>query len=274
MSRQVVSFVRRALMLTISLAYAVWRSIAAGFGLAGRAAPVVLTYHAVSDADLARFERQMVSLKKRGTPVFADADPTPAHERRIAVTFDDAFQHVFDRVLPILCRHEIPATIFVPTGYIGGQPGWIHPSARRTKDAVASADALASADRRLVKLGSHSVTHPRLAGIDATALRRELESSKKTLEQIAGIGVGMIALPYGSCAPHVVTAAARAGYQRVFANVPVGNTYSILTGRTDVSPRDWSLEFRLKASGAYEWMAFAVPAKRQVLQLLGRPQEA
>src|SRR5262249_11443170 len=139
---------------------------------------------------------------------------------------------------------------------------------------VATSVALAGADRRYVRLGSHSVTHPRLASIEAAALRHELEVSKETLEHVAGAGIDMIALPYGAWAPHVVSAAAAAGYRRVFANVPVARTHSILTGRTDVSPRDWPLEFRLKASGAYQWMAFAVPAKRQVLQLLGRPQEA
>jgi peptidoglycan/xylan/chitin deacetylase (PgdA/CDA1 family) len=140
---------------------------------------------------------------------------------------------------------------------------------------VASAEALKALDPRRVRLGSHSVSHPRLAELDDIRLQTELTASKSTLERITGTRVALLALPYGSCSPRVIAAAERAGYERIFANVPIVRAIdSLLAGRVDVSPRDWPLEFRMKALGAYEWMALAVPAKREMLRVFGRPQAA
>lgn len=42
----------------------------------------------------------------------------PPAIRTLAVTFDDAFASVIDRALPILSALEVPATVFVPTGFM------------------------------------------------------------------------------------------------------------------------------------------------------------
>jgi hypothetical protein len=47
-------------------------------------------------------------------------------------------------------------------------------------------------------------------------------------------------------------------------------TSPMLHGRVNVSPRDWRLEFHLKATGSYSWLATAISAKRMLLSLLGR----
>jgi hypothetical protein len=47
-----------------------------------------------------------------------------------------------------------------------------------------------------------------------------------------------------------------------------------LFGRVNVTLHDWRVEFLLKIHGGYGWMAMAVPAKREVLKLVGRIQEA
>jgi peptidoglycan/xylan/chitin deacetylase (PgdA/CDA1 family) len=128
----------------------------------------------------------------------------------------------------------------------------------------------------LIRLGSHSVSHPRLGRLEKTALDTELTASRRALEGLGQEPVAMLALPYGSYARDVLEAASHAGYERVFANVPVageraGN--SRLVGRVDVSPQDWPLEFKLKATGAYEWMSFALPVKRAIVGALS-PQNA
>ena len=40
-------------------------------------------------------------------------------EEGIAITFDDAYQKISDDIFPLLKKYQIPAVIFVPTGYCG-----------------------------------------------------------------------------------------------------------------------------------------------------------
>ncbi len=225
--------------------------------------PVVLTYHGVAEADVPLFERQMQTLSKQARSVFPDEVADQTDRPAVAVTFDDAFQSVFDRALPILKKYRIVSTIFVPTGSIGGAPKWIAGTRAKDLGPVASEQTLKALDSALVRIGSHTVTHPRLSTLDQERLTWELESSKRALEALAGAPVQMLSLPFGSGTPGVVDAANRAGYRRVFANVPVsGGDATGLMGRINVTPHDWPIEFALKLNGAYGWMAFAVPAKR------------
>ena len=275
---------KRILALAISIAYYGCRLVYHGiarllFGRSPEMPLVVLTYHAVPEGGVARFERQMALLVRRTTPVFADARVESGAGRAVAVTFDDALRSVFDNALPVLAVYGVPATLFVPTGYLGTARGWVSdaPQATSAGDVLMSADCLRYLDRRLVKVGSHTVTHPRLANLDAAGLQAELVTSRQTLETITGTRVAMLSLPYGSFNDEVLVAAARAGYEQVFANVPVERSVddaSPLVGRVNVTPQDWPAEFLLKIYGGYDWMAMAVPAKREVLKLVGRIQEA
>jgi len=236
---------------------------------------VVMTYHSIHDVEITRFAAQMRLLSRSSIPaVFADYESSDGRPS-IAVTFDDAFQNVFDRALPVMARYSIPATVFVPTGYLGSSPGWIvagH-NPQRADGAVVSERGLKNIDRRLVMLGSHTVTHPHLASVTEEKLNVELGGSKQTLEGITGAPVAMLSLPYGECTAEVLQVAHRVGYSQVFANVPVMQQSAqvvSLIGRIDVSPRDWAMEFWLKMQGAYNWMAIAVPAKRELLHVFGK----
>jgi peptidoglycan/xylan/chitin deacetylase (PgdA/CDA1 family) len=269
---------KRGVALVVSLAYAsvatAGRCLAKLFGWNPGSSVVVLTYHTVAPTDLDRFESQMRLLRAHATPVFVDDTQTPNGRPFVAITFDDAFQSVFDRALPILAKYDIPATIFVPTAYLGGQPGWtVTPgTANPPSGTIARATTLASVDRRLVKLGSHTVTHPRLAALATRQVENELMGSRQALEELTGDPVRLLALPYGSFSDEVLVSASRAGYHQVFANVPVTGHRpgARLVGRINVSPADSLLEFRLKAAGAYDWLAAAIPVKRAITRGLGR----
>ena len=265
---------KRMLALAISMAYFAVQEIHDAIrrlrSRPGEPPPlVVLTYHAVPESDAGQFEAQMRDLKALADQVFADGTGGCANARRAAVTFDDGFQSVFDNALPIMANLDIPATLFVPTGYLAGAPGWI-PAVRRQRGSsgiVASAATLASSNSRLVKIGSHTVTHPHLPSQPGDALQAELAGSKRELEEITGAPVTILSFPYGSFDDRVLEAASAAGYRRLFANVPVmprSQDGAQLVGRINVSPRDWRVEFRLKVRGAYDWMAVAVTAKRAI----------
>jgi glycosyltransferase involved in cell wall biosynthesis/peptidoglycan/xylan/chitin deacetylase (PgdA/CDA1 family) len=93
----------------------------------------VLTYHRVGDAGSGppgivscspeQFERHMAWLGRSGRAVPLDALLRARTERRplargsILVTFDDAYEDFRDQAWPVLRRHGVPVTLFVPTAF-------------------------------------------------------------------------------------------------------------------------------------------------------------
>jgi peptidoglycan/xylan/chitin deacetylase (PgdA/CDA1 family) len=74
-------------------------------------------------ATRAGFDRQMRHLVERYHPVSADEVLAAARgarslpHRAVLVTFDDAYRDFGEIAWPILRRHGVPATVFVPTAY-------------------------------------------------------------------------------------------------------------------------------------------------------------
>lgn len=264
--------VKRGVALVISLGYLAVTRIVSLFAGKQRTPPIVLTYHSILSDDVAAFEWQVRYLSRTARLAFVD-DALHHEKDSVAVTFDDALSNVFEHALPTLARYRVPATLFVPTGYLGASPGWIDPSRNPQQVAglVASAEMLRSLDQRLVRLGSHSVTHAKLDAVPRERCQTELATSKRDLEALTGVPVRLLSLPYGRWSESVLNDAREAGYRWVLANVPMSSQRHLaipLVGRVDVSPRDSKLEFRLKVAGAYGWMAVAVPAKRAALSFL------
>jgi peptidoglycan/xylan/chitin deacetylase (PgdA/CDA1 family) len=190
---------------------------------------VVLCYHAVSDEWPSRLAVTRRQLREhvghfvgRGYhPVtFTEAVTQPADGRpRLAVTFDDGYASLEDNAAPILAELGVPATVFVPTAYVGtGEPmSWpgIEPWL-----ATPHRDELLPLDwdgvRRLAgagwEIGSHSHSHPRLTQIDDADLTRELRESRRILEEQLGGPCRSIAYPYGDVDERVLVAAREAGY--------------------------------------------------------------
>jgi peptidoglycan/xylan/chitin deacetylase (PgdA/CDA1 family) len=125
------------------------------------------------------------------------------------VTFDDGMRNNHDVAMPILREYEIPATVYVTVGYIGGSSPWIGP-------AGDGAMMTASQIRHLVaagwELGAHTMTHPDLSTLDYAACRREIEQSRTALEEIGGAPVETFAYPFGRYGPEALAAVRDAGF--------------------------------------------------------------
>ena len=50
--------------------------------------------------------------------------PLPPGKPVVAITFDDGYRSVREHALPILEQHGFPATMFVPTAYVGDENRW------------------------------------------------------------------------------------------------------------------------------------------------------
>jgi peptidoglycan/xylan/chitin deacetylase (PgdA/CDA1 family) len=221
---------------------------------------VVIYYHAIDPGQRARFARQMDDLVRLAQPVPAGVSSlpdSPAHY--CAITFDDGFVSVLENALPELELRNIPATFFVPTGSLGGPPAWVKANSPARHERVLSAEELAGLkDHRLLRIGSHSISHPNFLKLDPAQARRELEHSKAQLEAILGCKVGLFSFPHGAYDSQTIALARAAGYDCVFTINP-SNAFTsadnFVQGRVLVDPADWPLEYRLKLLGAYRWLA-------------------
>jgi peptidoglycan/xylan/chitin deacetylase (PgdA/CDA1 family) len=176
--------------------------------------------------------------------------------RTVAITFDDGYADNFFEARPLLERFEMPATVFVVSGFVGseqefwwddldrmllepGDCGW-HVEcdsdfeARQTRyrdlcrtvraasngerlkmlEQVRLAKGLPAAGRPthrimtreevqqlaqggLVEIGAHTETHPVLSALSIDDQMREIDRSKRQLEECVGKPIESFAYPFG-----------------------------------------------------------------------------
>lgn len=254
-------------------------NIAKGWRIVQRLMPArpkltILYYHAVSTSDVAAFERQMAWLARNANVVGPDHDgPLDAARPNVAITFDDAFESVAANAVPVLARHGLSATIFVPTGWLGRAPGWAMESDADREERVMDSAALQALPSEYIRFGSHTVDHPRLTQLAAAAIEAQFIRSRHDLESLLGAPIDTLAFPYGDHDQIVVEAARKAGFRYVYSVLPEAvrpGTGGICRGRTAVNAGDPLDLFTLKAHGAYEWMPAAIRMKRLVRDALKR----
>jgi peptidoglycan/xylan/chitin deacetylase (PgdA/CDA1 family) len=226
---------------------------------------LVLAYHAVSarwPADLSvtpeRLSSQLELLIARGYrgATFHQAVYDPPGQRTVAVTFDDGFRSVATLALPILRRHGIPGTIFLPTDYIGTDEPMRWPGIDQWSGGRHEAEALPMTWAEVAMLadagwevGSHTRSHPRLTQLDDASLAAELNGSRETCERQISRPCRTFAYPYGDHDGRVVAAARAAGYE---AACTLPESFSaddaLRTPRVGVWHGDGDVVFRIKTS--------------------------
>ena len=194
---------------------------------------VVLCYHAVSptwQSELAVTPEQLrlhvSAMLKRGfrPATFHDAVSAPSSKKTLAVTFDDGYRSMREHAYPVLSELGVPATVFMPTDFIGrdepmswpGVDGWLS-----TSDAhellPMSWDDLRWLTFRGWEIGSHTCSHPYLPTTRDEDVQRELAASKVVLEEGLGRPCRSLAYPYGGLSARIVASARAAGYDTAAA---------------------------------------------------------
>lgn len=115
----------------------------------------------------------------------------------LSITFDDGYRDNFEVAAPILKKHQLPATFFITTGFIGTQkvPFW-------DKDLVAwpgwmSWEQVRSLAAQGFSIGAHTDTHINMALTSPEEIKAELILSKQKLEAQLESAVNLFAYPFG-----------------------------------------------------------------------------
>lgn len=189
----------------------------------------ILMYHSISEGAGPKFKeftvpeslfaRQVEYLQQQAyTPMtvsqlvqawFQGGGSLPA--KPVVLTFDDAFLDFYTAALPILARYNVPATLYVPTTYVGGTSRWMQRSGEGSRPIV-SWEQLREISKSGIECGAHSQTHPQLDLLSPAAAKKEITQSKNILEEHLGEKVSSFAYPYGYHTSTVKRIVREAGY--------------------------------------------------------------
>ncbi|NOZ01370.1 MAG: polysaccharide deacetylase family protein [Deltaproteobacteria bacterium] len=222
--------------LTATRVKSMARVMAAGCGglLPTEQGPRVLCYHGVCDEPEdewsitpAQLRSQMEMVARDRVPVSLDRiaawvlGQEDLPRGAVAVTFDDGFQDVLRRAAPILAEFDVPGAVFVSTAlashgasagdesFNSGRPFMNWEQVRELHDAGWT-------------VGSHCITHARLATLPMDRALVEIRDSRREIGQRLGTECLYIAYPYGT--PGAVSKrelgmASEAGYRAGFLAV-------------------------------------------------------
>lgn len=231
--------------------------------------PQVLMYHSISQPEVdqdplctspERFAAQMLYLKRhnlRGVSMRELYLALNAGQATglVGVTFDDGYVDFLDVAVPTLEKLGFSATVFVVAGMLGSENNWEHGGGPRPQLKLLGADGVREVSDRGMEIGSHTVTHPRLSGLDSETLIHEVEDSRQVLSEIVNAPVEGFSYPYGDLDGPAVRAARGAGY--VYA---VATKKQVEGGlhdwpRTYIGEKDSPLRLgvKLKASPILSW---------------------
>jgi peptidoglycan/xylan/chitin deacetylase (PgdA/CDA1 family)/GT2 family glycosyltransferase len=231
---------------------------------------IVLTYHAIAELSKdpaleqygvppARFAQQLDALRRAGVH-FVDLQALLGAlrgERRLParaalVTFDDGYADLLSAALPVLTERGIPAVAFAVTGLIGATNEWDREIGARTMPLL-DEDGLRAVSRSGVEIGSHGVTHCRMAGLGETELRSELDDSAARLTALGLPRPRVVSYPYGVVDPTVAAAAHRAGYEAGFtvrSGIVRRDSPRFALPRVEVLASDTPTRLRIKVATA------------------------
>jgi len=138
----------------------------------------------------------------------------PVPQGAVWLSFDDGWKELAE-VLPLIRRHHIPVTLFVPSGVLEGDGRfpWLcdatHPSfspslaSRRSqlpadsRDAITVEELMKIAAYPEVTIGAHSVSHPVMPKCTDETVAYEVAECKRALESWTGKTVNCFAYPEG-----------------------------------------------------------------------------
>jgi peptidoglycan/xylan/chitin deacetylase (PgdA/CDA1 family) len=222
--------------------------------------PEILMYHSISHPEFdndplcttpERFEAQMLYLKRRrlrGVSVrklclaVSEGDTSGL----VGLTFDDGYEDFLNAAMPTLEKVGFSATVFVVAGMLGKENDWEH-HVRRTRRRLLRASDVREVSERGMEVGSHTMTHPRLSGLNLEALAREVGDSRQALSEIVDTPVQGFCYPYGDLDGAAIQAVRKFGYAYACAGRTVENSIYDLP-RLDVEERysPLRIEARLK----------------------------
>ncbi len=188
----------------------------------------VLSYHSVAaqttpafarlTVDPSLFAEQMAALREQNLDVIAFSevpDALATGREAVTISIDDGLADAGENACPVLAQLGMCATLFVPSGYVGGRSGWLRGADARRR--MLDWDEIGSLARDGFEIGSHGRMHL-AADLNPSALvERDARQSRMELEDAIGYSVQSFAYPFGYHSTGGRRAVRAAGYRQACA---------------------------------------------------------
>jgi peptidoglycan/xylan/chitin deacetylase (PgdA/CDA1 family) len=189
--------------------------------LGGPKGLIVLGYHRIDDSgghlSVAgqHFQAHLDWIEAAGLPVVDLADPISMPNTdapRVALTFDDGYRSVAEVAWPELRSRGWPGTVYLVADYLDAARvfPWDDAMDRRARlmDRQAATDLAAQG----MTIGSHSSTHRYLPALPRDEAWREINDSRRSLEDLIGLPVTTFSYPMGGWNKDLRDMVEEAGY--------------------------------------------------------------
>lgn len=155
-------------------------------------------------------------------------NPRPFQEKVIVLTFDDGYDSMYTKLMPLAKEFNYPVTLFVYTDRISKSGG-----------KSLNWQKLREMEKNGISIESHTIFHRDLVKLNNTAssgfkqlLFEEIYLSKRVLELYLNKSIDYFAFPYGSYDLYIIDLCQNAGYDRVFStdygpNILTRNNYCL-----------------------------------------------
>jgi peptidoglycan/xylan/chitin deacetylase (PgdA/CDA1 family) len=151
-----------------------------------------------------RFRRQLGYLKRKGyTPISLDdlyeyflRRTISLPQKPVIITFDDGYMDNYENAYPILKECGFPAAVFIIGGFVGNTNVWMKSEGYPERPMMGWRE-IEDMKKDGITIGSHTMNHLRLSILKTEDARKEIDGSKKFLEDKLGVPVDHFAYPYG-----------------------------------------------------------------------------
>lgn len=211
------------------------------------------------------FEKHLKLIKRLGfeTLTFRDIAQngfihrlTPG-KKFLMITADDGYRDNLTRMLPLLEKYDMKATVYVVSNETHNRWDTEHPTNPDTKVPLLTADEIRTLDKSgRVEIGGHTLSHAKLDEIPEAEQRREIVENKRALEGILCHPILSFAYPFGNLNDSAKRQAIAAGYQFAVATdsgPKAMHQDAFQIRRINVFPRTTVFGLWRKIRGNYVW---------------------
>jgi len=169
----------------------------------GKTKAIILLYHNIDSSSKHNFEKQMQFIKEHMQPISLNelidclVKKKPSPPKSIIITLDDGYENFYHYAYPILKKYQIPATIFLVTGYVNTKKTFWWDNNCVKQRSILSWSQIKEMAKNGINFGSHTINHYNLTTLSDKDIEEELRVSKEKIEQELKKPVTGFCYPFG-----------------------------------------------------------------------------